>query len=501
MKEIVFLLLLLSGCVVQSCKDFLDVQPRNSKVVSTIEDYRDILASYMVKLKSINPYPEKVLGGTFNFPQFDMTDAFAFYSGEVMLGKNSFFYDSQKGEWNQTAVNKLSWLDPNTTAYSHYYQFLGPINLVIAGISEAKGKDEELRNYVKGEALVWRAYAFYKLLQYYAPYREDKYGVPVYLKPYEDPGHAMPARKTQTEVFEQILSDCREVQKLLEQTPAHSWNCAYDIGFLNAMLADIYCWKAMSAAAEDKDWELCADYASRAMAGRELTDDPKTFRALFNCNPDDGGLVAMTHDECYLRLIDGNNASLLGFVNTYCNDGFINTTVDGLVDTLFYKKYRDDDIRKEVYFKERYNGVCYNKYNFLEQNWFTFPNGGVLMPFRLAAMYLTKAEALVHLNREGEARQVLDKFKAHRYMDVQASYTESDLLNEILKERELEFYQENDFRWLDMKRLRLRMEREVNGITYILEPDDFRYSLPIPNDEMKNNLNMVQTPGWDKVFF
>lgn len=53
--------------------------------------------------------------------------------------------------------------------------------------------------------------------------------------------------------------------------------------------------------------------------------------------------------------------------------------------------------------------------------------------------------------------------------------------------------------WLDMKRLQTRVERIVNGTMYILEPDDFRYSLPIPQSEMSANKNMVQNPGWNEI--
>lgn len=132
--------------------------------------------------------------------------------------------------------------------------------------------------------------------------------------------------------------------------------------------------------------------------------------------------------------------------------------------------------------------------------WISTGDGGALMPFRLADMYLLKAEALMRMNREGDAKAVLEEFKGHRYSDVAASYTESNLLDEILKERKLEFYQENDCWWLDMKRLGIQMEREVNGVTYVLTPDDFRYCFPIPSSELENNINMVQTPGWENVF-
>ena len=59
-------------CLLTGCQHFLNIQPRNSKVVSSIEDYRDILASYMRLLKSVNGGQELVLGGSWNFPLFNV---------------------------------------------------------------------------------------------------------------------------------------------------------------------------------------------------------------------------------------------------------------------------------------------------------------------------------------------------------------------------------------------------------------------------------------------
>ena len=109
--------------------------------------------------------------------------------------------------------------------------------MIIEGIKTAEGDDERLRDYVQGEALVWRAYSYFKLLQYFSPYKQDEYGVPVYLKPYEDPGNAMPKRETQTNVYKRILMDCQEALDLMERTPSTTWNCAYNPRFLHGMLS------------------------------------------------------------------------------------------------------------------------------------------------------------------------------------------------------------------------------------------------------------------------
>ena len=68
MKKLYILIALTSLFFVQSCDKFLDLKPENIQVVSTVEDYRDILASYMRLLKTVNGSQKPVLGGYF-FPR------------------------------------------------------------------------------------------------------------------------------------------------------------------------------------------------------------------------------------------------------------------------------------------------------------------------------------------------------------------------------------------------------------------------------------------------
>ena len=57
-----------------------------------------------------------------------------------------------------------------------------------------------------------------------------------------------------------------------------------------------------------------------------------------------------------------------------------------------------------------------------------------------------------------------------------------------------------------MKRLGLKIERKGLDLddksvhTFTLESDDYRYTLPIPNDaELLYNNNIEQNPGWHLV--
>lgn len=496
MKKIYIWIGLISLSVIQGCDKFLNLKPENIRVVNTVEDYRDILASYMRLLQTVNGSQKKVLGGYYVYPKFNVCASFAYRTGEVAINKSSSdHYDATLGEYKNNAVNTLTWMDADDEIWNRYYSFLGPINMIIQGIATAEGDDERLRDYVKGEALTWRAFAYFKLLQYFSPYKKNEYGVPVYLKPYEDPGNAMPERKTQKEVYKQIFEDCREALDLMERTPSTTWNCAYEPRFIHSMLASIYHYKALSAAAEEDDWLNAIDQADKALAGRTFVRDQATYTAMF----DSPALKAFTNDEFHLRVVDGSNFQVVDVWMTY----YQNSTKqqgDPYPDPEWYARYKSDDVRKNAFFKTKTDGsVIYDKYNLSKSKTFWMPTGGVLMLFRSAETQLIKAEALWRLGKTTEAKEALDFFKKGRYLNVEESYTESDLLKEILKERKLEFYHEQDMWWLDMKRTETRMERIVNGTLYVLEADDFRYCFPIPQSEMEKNKNMVQNPGWDEV--
>ncbi len=483
-----------------ACDDFLNLKPRDKKVATTIEDYRDIMANYMHFLKDPVRSQEAILGvGVFTFPRFDVAKNLAVYTGEVNLTKTMLFYNTEKNEYNESGKTLLTWLNTEPYVWNQYYEFLGPINHVISAITTADGDNEELRNYVKGEALVWRAFAYYKLLQYYSPYKDNAYGLPMYLDPVDDIGNAMPTRKTQKEVFAQILKDCREVLSLLEVTSTNDWNCAYRYDFVNAMMASVYMWKAMSGAAEDTDWDNAEKCASEAMTGRQLVRTSQELRRLFDCR-EVTTETSLESDEFYFRIINGASQYIFNFSAAYYeNPQYGLGVADGLVNQQYYRRFLDNDIRKSIYFTA--DGTKSDKYNLLGLSGFTGgTGGGCLMLFRLAEMYLIKAEALVRQGNVGGAQEVLRQFKNARYTgEVNIPADKDALLTEILEERTREFYMENDFRWLDMKRTGISYERTVRGENYKLQPDDFRYSFPIPRSEMELNRNMVQNPGWENI--
>lgn len=122
--------------------------------------------------------------------------------------------------------------------------------------------------------------------------------------------------------------------------------------------------------------------------------------------------------------------------------------------------------------------------------------------FRLAELYLIRAEALAQLDLPDQAVLDLNKIRArargtvNALPDYPANMAKADLLNAILKERRVELFAECGHRWLDLKRASLadQVLSVVKGVNW----HSFDTLFPIPNNQLIFDPNMKgqQNPGY-----
>ena len=168
---------------------------------------------------------------------------------------------------------------------------------------------------------------------------------------------------------------------------------------------------------------------------------------------------------------------------------------------LFYKEYKVAGCIAPM-LKEKYdrNDLRPNKYFDVADKNGNFPvlkcgSTQFSCSFRTGEIYLNAAEAAVHLNKLSEARGRLLKLIENRYTpegytlkknEIEAMSQEA-LLAEIQEERTKELAFEGH-RWFDLRRTtRPRIEKVIDGKTYILEKDDARYTLRIPQAAIDAN--------------
>lgn len=122
---------------------------------------------------------------------------------------------------------------------------------------------------------------------------------------------------------------------------------------------------------------------------------------------------------------------------------------------------------------------------------------------RMAEVYLNRAEAYA---RTGDVQRAMNdlntlretRYRAGTYTELTATNAD-DALQKIIEERRRELLWEDGFRWIDIKRLGLSVTHvyiDANGseTTYTLPANSPLYALPIPQDAISKNKNLVQNP-------
>ncbi len=481
MKKYIRLISILLVLGVTSCKEFLNVTPKNVISMEDLQSVKQALSGFL------NGMPADGDGYSFEIPRppfgrLSEYKAMMLYTSEWDLSTLALDNEGMTVE----DVEQADWRSENTQGYwNKYYKPIGFMNLILYEAETASG-DEDMRDYIMGEAYTMRAYCFFKLVQYFAPYDNNELGIPVCLESYDDFENVDLSRKSQTAVYAQILSDLHEAEIRLARTPMRKeFNRMYDLPVVNRLLAEVYHFKALSPAAEADDWENAILYASKETEGAELESNPDKLLDLFN--PDNWNSKVSTN-EAALRITtsssDGMDNGAL-FRGLYISNDFVNTHFPA----------SEGDIRSDYYFMSVGDKIRLDKY--ATYSWYaTF--GNVFVGFRLSEAFLIQAEAMAMTDQLDKAKVILERFKEARYT---GTYTipsdKEELLQDIYRERRKEFVGEGDYVWMDMKRLGLKAERTIDGKTYTLNgAGDYRYTFPIPTRELENNKFINQNPVW-----
>ena len=196
-KEIVMkkiLSILLVSFLVISCKDFLNMPPKNVKVVYTMEDVKEAMSLFLYgTLKSnagtgtANTLNNLVYfgGGRIQFPFSRYVNvASAMCSDDInMVGfvnenqdrpdRGGYSYESEYQEiknWEGYSFAETIW--------KGVYLSVGYLNMVLKDLSNVPDYNKVEYERIAGEARVIRAYYLLRLNQLFAPYDNNDLGIP-----------------------------------------------------------------------------------------------------------------------------------------------------------------------------------------------------------------------------------------------------------------------------------------------------------------------------------
>ncbi|PYF74105.1 RagB/SusD family nutrient uptake outer membrane protein [Pedobacter nutrimenti] len=449
LKHSLFLILLLAFC---ACKksEFLDKKPKTNLVVpETLDDMSQLLSNTVVMV--------------FNSPTLPFLSADEYYYPS--------FSDFNSQDISKTERNAFIWAkdiyagEVKIPDWNLPYQSIFYCNVVLDQwdkLSEGL-KNSSQGKYVKGWALFSRAFCFYNLVQTFSPAYDpatagSDLGIPLKLSSNINDNQK---RASVQETYNQILKDLSAAEELLAGTPlqAKYRNQPSSVA-VNALLSRIY----LSMG----NYPKAAEYAARSL---ELYNKLIDFNSL-----------SQATDVPF----DFPNDELLWFTGT-SGDYYITSAISGIADPHVIDLYEQNDLRKFIFFR-RENGQYFMNLIYHNYNQGGYPFTGLAVD----EQYLIAAESLARDGNLPEALNRLNALLIKRY--VTGTYVpfisndKSEVLAKILLERRKELVWRG-LRWSDLKRLNkeganITLTRNLGGQTYTLPPNDPRYVMPIPDDEI-----------------
>lgn len=439
------------GLICVGCKDFLDERPDKSLVIpSTLEDLQAILDDY-----------NNIVGD----PTYGEISADDYYLTDVGWSTIPEEGHRRAYMWEKdylfSELTSLEWLN----VYRNVYK----ANTVLEKLDEIERneKNKQLWDDVKGQAYFLRARSFLSVANiwtvgYDPTTAKEKLGIPLRL---ESDFNIQSKRASLDETYSMIMNDLNNAISLLPINFAHPTR-ASKVAALG-LQARTYLFM--------RDYENCRRLSNECL---ELKNNLMDFNHL---DPKKTYPISQFNDEVIYVSQIGNPQPLRA----------TRAKIDSTIMLLFDK----NDLRKTVFFQNNGDGSFGFKGSY---------QGSNILFSGLATdeLYLMRAECKV---RNGDIKGALDdlnkllKSRWDNKTDFKPieGFEKEQLLDLILIERRKELLMRG-IRWPDIKRLNLegrgiKLARKINNQTVLLEPNDPKFALPIP-ESVINISKIEQNP-------
>ncbi len=476
MKKYILVLLLATLSLVSCNKEYLETAPSASIAE---KDLFSTLTGAQTLLEGIHRATYYYYGAHDKFGQKACD-----YINDV-LGED--FYSSERGygwfvSWYQYLEHRNINSGNLEYVWSYYYDLINNSNLLLANIDKISVFDAQKpkRDNIKAQALVYRAYSLYNLVQYFA----DRYvpgganthlGIPLVLVSNSE---ALP-RSTVAAVYTQIKKDLTDAITLLTGNTTSRPNVSHiNLNVANAVAARV--------ALTTGDYPAAVTYAQAARTGTSLEAD---YNYGFNKASTEWIWGAVLIDEQQTSY-----ASFFSHIDPYFG-GYASLGNHKLLSTAVYNFMSNTDARKACQYTISGKPRVGDKFS----GWGEWTNDYLYI--KAGEMYLIEAEAEARRGNDPAAQTVLFNLISKRDPAyVKSTLTGQALIDHILMHRRADLWGEGQ-RFFDIKRLNIALDRRGLGHTESLwnaasnfPAGDKNLVFLIPKQEIDSNPNMVQNP-------
>ncbi|WP_142685759.1 RagB/SusD family nutrient uptake outer membrane protein [Chitinophaga polysaccharea] len=448
------LLIVISGCAKQD--EWLEAKNQKSLVVpETLADYQAILDDYNTIIE------HNTIAGLLGTDNYFLTQ--------------NVFNTLSQVQRNLYTWDKIVWDTDRSVDWENSYKIVEYTNIVIDGLSKMENKSSSEYKFILGQAYFLRAMAFYNLAQIFCkPYAASSastdLGIP--LRTTSDV-NILFERATVSETYTRIIGDAETAADLLPEYIV-SINRASKIA-AHALLSKAYLLKA--------EYAQAALYADQVLKAKSSLMD-------FNSR------LADLNTTYRFPASGRDNPEIIFFGNGYGYSAIVpGPAAPAFVDTLLMNSYAEHDLRKNFFYitdqASGYKRFCG-----------TYSGTGALFSgLATNEILLIRAECRSRAGNISGAIADLNLLLKNRISrDVFTPITSiENVLKTILSERRKELPFTANIRWEDLRRLNLdnstaiSTSRRLENVQYDLLPNDPKYVLPIPNNEIQLS-GLIQNP-------
>lgn len=474
-----------STITMYSCSEWLSIEPENDLIEEEFwtktEDVEGVLAATYDALRenSLN----NLIWGELRADMMEVSSRITAFADFNRIAQSDI----------TTTNSKINW--------SGYYKTINLANTLMYFSTDVMEKDktftQDIKDAYEAEALFLRSLSYFYLVRLWKD-------VPLVLKPsISDTVDLFIPKSTENVVLNHVIGDLKKARDLA-YTTEYINNPEYYKGRANkysilALMADIYLWQEKYQDCVN----TCDEIINSGLFSLENYND--WFKLYYPGNSMKESIFEVQYNSLYT---DQENPIYTDLVTLGAGSGGFFPT-----DNLERIFQVPTDIRKAT---AQEDPEPQNKYTAKDINGFTrvvTEKDANFIIYRYAEVLLLKAEALAELNDIQGANEILRELAQRAGSTYSGLFNQDELRLYILEERAREFAAEGK-RWFDVLRYAKRdnFQRKQFIINMVLGNagvqerqvlktrvyDTMSYYLPIPENELIYNQNLVQNPFYDK---
>lgn len=449
--------LIFSCLVFSSCKKFVEVAPPSTQIETS-----KIFTSDGTALSTMNGLYSMIGLANLNFINGGVT----LYAG---LSADEIYPTATNADADPFVTNSVS---PNHTnlfnrlwrgAYNNNYLYTA--NAVIEGLNGSTALTDSLRIQLLGEAKVIRALGYFYLVNMFSD-------VPLVLNTDFATNASLP-RATAKDIYSQIVKDLVEATGMLKVSYPLSARTRLNKTAATALLARVFLYT--------EDWVNAEKYASEVI-GSGMYSLNSSLSNIFN---------SISSTETIWQLARDNNVTPDGA--TFIPSSATARPTYAITSQLMNAFSTNDPRRSSWTGRNVVNNVEYY-YPYKYKYRLATQGTEYYIILRLAEQFLIRAEARARQGNIVGGLEDLNRIRLRAGVGVLNGLNQTDLLQAIYKERQVELFCEMGHRWFDLKR-----SGAADGVLKPLKGSNWQSTdvfYPIPQNEIDRNPFLTQNPGY-----